>query len=56
MGEFLYYSVNRLGRHPVEMDLTLSQMADVVWAGREADKMENRRMEAFLKAIAGRMI
>jgi len=56
MGEFLFYSVNRLGRHPAETDLTLSQMFDVIWAGREADKMENRRWEMLAKSLAGRVL
>jgi hypothetical protein len=55
-GEILYHSVNRLGRHPSELDLTLGEMYDVVWAGREADKVENQRWEALIKSLAGRVL
>jgi proteasome lid subunit RPN8/RPN11 len=55
-GEFLYHSVTKLGKHPSEVDLSLSQMADVIWAGREAEKVENSRWEALIKSLAGRVI
>lgn len=55
-GEFLYYAVNRLGRHPSEMDLTMSEMYDVIWAGREGDRAENSRWEALIKSLAGRVL
>ena len=55
-GEFLYHSVVRLGRHPSELDLTLHEMYDVIFAGREAEKIENSRWEALIKSLAGRVI
>lgn len=55
-GEFLYYAVNRLGRHPSEMNLTMSEMYDVIWAGREGDRAENSRWEALIKSLAGRVL
>jgi hypothetical protein len=45
-----------LGRHPVEVDLTLSEMFDVIWAGREMDKVENQRWEALIKSLSGRVL
>jgi hypothetical protein len=56
MGELLYHSVVRLGRHPSELDLTLSETYDVIWAGREAEKLENQRWEALIKSLAGRVL
>jgi hypothetical protein len=56
-GEFLYHSVTKLGRHPSELtEYSPSMMADVIWAGREAEKMENSRWEALIKSLAGRVI
>ena len=55
-GEFLYHSVTKLGKHPSELDYSPSMMADVIWAGREAEKMENSRWEALIKSLAGRVI
>ena len=55
-GEFLYHSVTKLGKHPAELDYTVSMMADVIWAGREAEKIENSRWEALIKSLAGRVI
>jgi hypothetical protein len=55
-GEFLYHSVNKLGRHPSELDMSVSEMADVIWAAREAEKVENSRWEALIKSLAGRVI
>jgi hypothetical protein len=31
-------------------------MAEVIWAGREAEKLENSRWEALIKGLAGRVI
>ncbi len=56
-GEFLYHSVTRLGKHPAELtEYSPSMMVDVIWAGREAEKVENSRWEALIKSLAGRVI
>jgi hypothetical protein len=56
-GEFLYHSVTKLGKHPSELtEYSPSMMADVIWAGREAEKVENARWEALIKSLAGRVI
>ena len=51
-GEFLYHSVNKLGRHPSELDMSVSEMADVIWAAREAEKVENARLDSLIKSLS----
>jgi len=42
-----------LKRHPVEIDLTLDQIAEVALIGREIDKAEAENASAILNALIG---
>jgi hypothetical protein len=45
-----------LKRHPVEIDLTLDQIAEVALIGREIDKAEAENASAILNALLGNRI
>lgn len=55
-GEFLFHSISKLHKHPSELDLTLDEIMEVIWAGREIDKMEDERYLAIIKGLAGRVL
>jgi hypothetical protein len=55
-GEFLFHSVSKLHRHPSELNLTLDEIMEVIWAGREIDKLEDERYLAIIKGLAGRVL
>jgi hypothetical protein len=42
-----------LNRHPAELDLTLSQIADVAFVAREKEKADAENASALLKALFG---
>jgi len=42
-----------LNRHPAELELTLSQMADVAFVAREKEKADAENASALLKALFG---
>jgi hypothetical protein len=42
-----------LQRHPIELDLTLDQMAEVAYVAREIEKAEAEKASAILKALMG---
>jgi hypothetical protein len=45
-----------LKRHPVEVDLTLDQIAEIALIGREIDKAEAENASAILNALLGSRI
>jgi len=45
-----------LKRHPVEIDLTLDQIAEVALIGREIDKAEAENASAIMNALLGSRI
>jgi hypothetical protein len=42
-----------LKRHPIELDLTLDQIAEVAMIGREIDKAEADNASAILNSLLG---
>jgi hypothetical protein len=49
----LYYCVKYLRRHPVEVDLTLDQIAEIALIGREIDKAEAENASALINSLLG---
>jgi hypothetical protein len=45
-----------LKRHPIELDLTLDQIAEVAMIGREIDKAEADNASAILNSLLGSRI
>jgi hypothetical protein len=45
-----------LKRHPIEVDLTLDQIAEIAMIGREIDRAEADNASAILNALLGSRI
>jgi hypothetical protein len=45
--------VRFLHRHPTEVDLSIDQIAEIAYIGKEIDKMQAEQASAILNALLG---
>jgi hypothetical protein len=49
----MYFCIKYLGRHPIETNLTIDQLAEVAYVARSIEKAEGENATAILKALLG---
>ena len=51
--QLMYYCIKYLGRHPIETNLTIDQLAEVAYVARQIEKADGENASAILKALLG---